>query len=903
MKDMSFVKTGLGCCAFLLAFFVFHTGNVQAAECTFDSTVAGNDFNLAANWTGCGGVAPTASDVAIVPAATSTTMTASSTVGALNATGTINADIYNLTVGGVTTIPAGGVVTSTSGTLTFTGVVSSTGSIGSVTGDMLFNALNADNQNNGTLDIGSGTATTTGNWINAGTGTIFGRGGTFSINGHLTNNGTFNAGTGTFRITGNASQTLTGGLLFNNFLSIKFGGSFSLSSSSTILGTLSMNGSGGTLNAGANNLTVVGVSTLSASTAVTSTSGLLTFTGAVSSTGAIGSVSGNMLFGSTLQNNGTFNVGSGTATTTGNLTSPGIINGGSGTLAVLASITANGTSSFNAQTGTLRFFGAAGQTMFITGSLNNVEVIKSAGGSVTLSAHPPTIGGTFVMSGGSVPVPFNVAALSLTVTGASTIGANYTVTSTSGTITLNGPVTSTGSIGSSSGTITLGSTLQNNGTFNVGSGTTVSVAANATSTGTINNGGGTLIFLGNFNNTGTYEQSGTTRFAGSSLQTLSGNGITFATLVLANTSGGVTTGVNVSSTSFTLSSGTLNLSGYRFAATSSFSNTGGYINVNSGTLVGAMTSSYFTDSAGTPVSSFTNPGSIYVTVVDQSRNLSATTTDAFSFSVAGNAASGADSETIGLVETAAASGIFRNPAALTLKYSGVATPGSSEFELNGTGSASYVYTDAYDASDTTSTSVTLTFAGAAAGSSSNSSSGGGGGGAGSSQALIPLVTTYQTLVTNLATLGIPVHALVKLPDDGNLSTQEDSAVYYIGTDGKRHAFPNSKVYFTWYADFSQVQVVNLSQLSSIPLGANVTYKPGARMVKFTTDPKVYAVDKGGVLRWIASEDLAIALYGTSWNMMIDDVSDAFYVNYTFGTNVNSTADFSVSGVSTVVYPD
>ncbi len=902
MKYMSFVKMGLGFCAFLLAFFVFHTSNVQAATCTFASTEATNNFNLAANWS-CGH-APVTGDDAFVPSGTSTTLTASSTFDTLTATGTVNAAAFNLTVSATTTVLTGGVVTSTSGTLTLTGAVTSTGAIGSSQGNIF---LGTYISNNGTFDVGAGNTTATGAFYVLAPGGVLNNGsGRLELRGPLSSSGgpsfgTYNAQSGTI-VFSPGSQTTNQGLVFNNVIFTGTGLNVAnFSGSSTVLGTLT--GNGGSFSVATNDLTVIGSTTLLSGATVTSTSGTLTFNGTVTSTGSIGSVSGNMLFSSTLQNNGTLNIASGTATSTGNLTNAGTINGNTGTLSILADFTNSGSGAFNPQSGTVRVSGIANQSLpggVYGNTYNNFESLKTSG-TVSFAGNV-TIGGTTTLHGGET---LSALANNLQFISTLAIPAATTVTSTSGTLIFSGAVTSTGSIGSSSGNMLFGSTLQNNGTLDIGASAFATSTGNATSTGTIHNGSGTLVFLGNFNNTGTYQaQSGTAKFAGSSLQTLSGNGISFATLVLANTSGGVTTGVNVSSTSFTLSSGTLNLSGNRFAATSSFSNTGGYINVNSGTLVGALSTSDFTNASGTAVTSLTNPGSMYVTITDPSRNLSATSTDSFSFTVLGNSASGGDSETLTLVETSAASGVFRNASAVTLKYSGVATPGSTEFEINGTGSASYTYTDAYDASDTTSTSVTLTFAGASAGSSSSgSSSGGGGGGAGSSQALAPLVTTYQTLVTNLATLGIPVHALVKLPDDGNLSTQEDSAVYYIGTDGKRHAFSNSKVYFTWYQDFSQVQVVNLSQLSSIPLGSNVTYKPGVRMVKFTTDPKVYAVDKGGVLRWIASEDLAIALYGNNWNMMIDDVSDAFYVNYTFGNNINSTADFSVSGVSATVYPD
>jgi uncharacterized repeat protein (TIGR01451 family) len=65
---------------------------------------------------------------------------------------------------------------------------------------------------------------------------------------------------------------------------------------------------------------------------------------------------------------------------------------------------------------------------------------------------------------------------------------------------------------------------------------------------------------------------------------------------------------------------------------------------------------------------------------------------------------------------------------------------------------------------------------------------------------------------------------------GALSDHPCKAVYYYGTDGKRHAFPSDKVFFTWYADFNAVQTVTSDEMAHLPLGKNVTYRPGSRMV-------------------------------------------------------------------------
>jgi len=144
---------------------------------------------------------------------------------------------------------------------------------------------------------------------------------------------------------------------------------------------------------------------------------------------------------------------------------------------------------------------------------------------------------------------------------------------------------------------------------------------------------------------------------------------------------------------------------------------------------------------------------------------------------------------------------------------------------------------------------------------------------------------------------IPLSAQAATIASGDLIKASQPAVYYYGNDGKRYVFPNEKTYFTWYADFSSVKTITDAELAAISIGGNVTYKPGVKMVKITTDPKVYAVAANGSLRWIQSEAIASALYGSAWNTMVQDVSDAFFVNYTTGANVTSSADFSPATVT------
>ncbi len=137
---------------------------------------------------------------------------------------------------------------------------------------------------------------------------------------------------------------------------------------------------------------------------------------------------------------------------------------------------------------------------------------------------------------------------------------------------------------------------------------------------------------------------------------------------------------------------------------------------------------------------------------------------------------------------------------------------------------------------------------------------------------------------------ISVGDLIKIPDDGDANTLNDTAVYYYGADGKRYVFPNEKVYFTWYKDFSTVKTIPIDQMSLIPIGSNVTYKPGSKLVKFQTDVKTYLPTKNGMLRWVKTEEVASGLFGSDWIHQVDDISESFYVNYRFGNPIESSLD-------------
>lgn len=158
------------------------------------------------------------------------------------------------------------------------------------------------------------------------------------------------------------------------------------------------------------------------------------------------------------------------------------------------------------------------------------------------------------------------------------------------------------------------------------------------------------------------------------------------------------------------------------------------------------------------------------------------------------------------------------------------------------------------------------------------------------------------VVVTVLTVTAPLMGTITLTPVANAATTNivvkgsGPTLYWYASNGKRYVFPTFGTFSSWYgSDFRIVQPLSDTELGSIQLGGNVTYKPGVRLIKITTDPKVYAVSRYGALRWITSESVARDLYGNGWQWAIDDVPDEFFVNYAIGNPIYSSNDFSPSG--------
>lgn len=137
----------------------------------------------------------------------------------------------------------------------------------------------------------------------------------------------------------------------------------------------------------------------------------------------------------------------------------------------------------------------------------------------------------------------------------------------------------------------------------------------------------------------------------------------------------------------------------------------------------------------------------------------------------------------------------------------------------------------------------------------------------------------------------PPEEVVTTPVAGALiKSTEFSAVYLLGADGNRHAFPSETVFSSWNYSFDDVVTITPGELAAYTLGKNVTIKPSTHLVKLQTNPKVYAVALDATLRWVTSESIALSLYGVDWASNVVDVNDVFWPNYTVGDDIDEQAD-------------
>lgn len=109
--------------------------------------------------------------------------------------------------------------------------------------------------------------------------------------------------------------------------------------------------------------------------------------------------------------------------------------------------------------------------------------------------------------------------------------------------------------------------------------------------------------------------------------------------------------------------------------------------------------------------------------------------------------------------------------------------------------------------------------------------------------------------------------------------------YMVGNGSTRLVLPDQVTVETWGSPAAST--VDAPQLSQWTLAGTLPIREGSKLVKFGTDPEVYAVGPHGALHWLSSETLAAQLYGADWNKNVVNLFPSFFQNYTVAAPVVS----------------
>ncbi len=119
--------------------------------------------------------------------------------------------------------------------------------------------------------------------------------------------------------------------------------------------------------------------------------------------------------------------------------------------------------------------------------------------------------------------------------------------------------------------------------------------------------------------------------------------------------------------------------------------------------------------------------------------------------------------------------------------------------------------------------------------------------------------------------------------------------YWYGNDTNRYSFLSHDVVESWFPDAATrpaITAVRDTVLASITLNGFIGYKPGTRLIKISSDPKIYAISEGMKLRWLENEKIIEQIYGSSWRDLLITVPDVVFIEYVVGDSVVRVSDYN-----------
>jgi len=130
-----------------------------------------------------------------------------------------------------------------------------------------------------------------------------------------------------------------------------------------------------------------------------------------------------------------------------------------------------------------------------------------------------------------------------------------------------------------------------------------------------------------------------------------------------------------------------------------------------------------------------------------------------------------------------------------------------------------------------------------------------------------------------------------LPSEySKLIQAENKSIFYLAKDGKRYIFPNQGTFKSWFGDYTLIRQISNDELFKIPLGGNVFYRPGSKILQTASDPKYYFVNLNGVLSPFDSEYTIKDVYGSDWKKQVEEIENFYFTNYKIGNEIYSVSD-------------
>lgn len=111
-------------------------------------------------------------------------------------------------------------------------------------------------------------------------------------------------------------------------------------------------------------------------------------------------------------------------------------------------------------------------------------------------------------------------------------------------------------------------------------------------------------------------------------------------------------------------------------------------------------------------------------------------------------------------------------------------------------------------------------------------------------------------------------------------------VYYLDESMKRRPFWNAQVFRT-HANWDQVIWVTDATLQTLKIGKPMLPKAGISLVKISSQPEVFYVDEGEILREVPSESFARAVFGDDWQSYIIDLDPTIFHLFTMGERLDA----------------